>query len=111
MFNIHWLCLQQSNGVRLHDTLLKSNKNNPFLVGMNNGNGSSISSPAAAATAANVTGSPGRSRDRNVYGPTPASASVALPPLKGVLRFHRLVSDSIWFLLRFVCVVVRLVRR
>lgn len=72
--------------------LLKSNKNNPFLVGMNNGNNSSAmdalktTPTAAAAAAANVNGSPGRSRDRNVYGATPASAAVALPLLKGAPR-------------------------
>lgn len=88
-----FICQGFQNGALLHDTLLKSNKNNPFLQGMQGGTDVSTAAttattdalrPAAASTAAS--GSPGRSRDRNVFGPMPASAAVTLPLLKGLLR-------------------------
>lgn len=60
-------------------------KNNPFLVGATT-NGSSNMKPTTVVTptVASVTGSPGRTRDRNVFITPSANAALSLPLLRGL---------------------------
>lgn len=66
------------------ENTLKS-KNNPFLANNNGNNGTkpTVITPTAAAI---IGGSPGRTRDRNVFITPPASAAMSLPLLRGLYQ-------------------------
>lgn len=67
------------------ENTLKS-KNNPFLTATSNMNGSGATpSPAVVTTPTSITGSPGRTRDRNVFITPSATAAMSLPLLRGRL--------------------------